>query len=82
MYLPSNSYLKHLKMPIEKAESTTPARKKSMIEPWRKPPIGYPCLSEQMGIKPETLIFRKFVALNARILLYMEAELVDLEKLL
>lgn len=33
-----------------------------------------------MGVKPETLIFRKFVALNARMLLYMQAELVVLEK--
>ena len=42
--------------------------------------MGYPSLSERMGVKPETLIFRKFVALNARMLLYMQAELVMLEK--
>ena len=35
-----------------------------------------------MGLKPETLIFRKFVALNARMLLYMQAELAVLEKTL
>jgi hypothetical protein len=49
------------------------------VEAWRTRPLGYPRLSERMGVKPETLIFRKFVALNARMLLYMQAELVDLE---
>jgi hypothetical protein len=32
-----------------------------------------------MGVKPETLIFRKYVVLNARMLLYMQAELLELE---
>ncbi|KAI4675045.1 uncharacterized protein J4E88_007949 [Alternaria novae-zelandiae] len=49
---------------------------------WQNHPIGYPRLSERMGLKPETLIFRKFVALNARMLLYMQAELAVLEKTL
>jgi hypothetical protein len=49
------------------------------VEAWRTRPLRYPRLSELMGVKPETLIFRKFVALNARMLLYMQAELVDLE---
>lgn len=35
-----------------------------------------------MGIKPETLIFRKFTGLNARMLLYMQALLAVLESLL
>jgi len=51
-------------------------------ESWRNHPVGYPRLSERMGLKPEILIFRKFVALNARILLYMQAELASLEKTL
>ncbi|KAH4029310.1 hypothetical protein HBH70_238340 [Parastagonospora nodorum] len=70
-------------MPIEKTGSNIQAEKEAaMVEAWRSTPLGYPRLSERMGLKPETLIFRKFVALNARILLYMQAELVDLERAL
>ena len=54
----------------------------ALVEAWRSTPLGYPRLAERMGLKPETLIFRKFVGLNARILLYMQAELVDLERAL
>ena len=56
------------------------ARKASSATAWLNHPIGYPRLSERMGVKPETLIFRKFVALNARILLYKQAELAILEQ--
>ncbi|KAF2641830.1 hypothetical protein P280DRAFT_468343 [Massarina eburnea CBS 473.64] len=42
--------------------------------------IGYPKLSGQMEIVPETAIFRRFGALNARNLLYMQSELMALEK--
>jgi hypothetical protein len=54
-------------------------KRSTYSESWRNHPVGYPRLSERMGLKPETLIFRKFVALNARILLYMQAELASLE---
>lgn len=42
--------------------------------------IGYPRLSGQMGLIPETQIFRSFRALNARNLLYLQAELNVLEE--
>jgi len=62
-------------------EKSKRSRKKAALSAaWRNHPIGYPRLSERMGVKPETLIFRKFVALNARMLLYMQAELAILEK--
>ncbi|KAF2084079.1 hypothetical protein K490DRAFT_49917 [Saccharata proteae CBS 121410] len=40
---------------------------------------GYPRLAEEMELIPETFIFRRFGALNARNLLYLQAELVELE---
>lgn len=69
-------------MTAEKTKSANKAKRKATIEAWRTRPIGYPRLSERMGVKPETLIFRKFVALNARMLLYMQAELLELERAL
>jgi hypothetical protein len=71
--------LKSAKMTTEKAKATR-KKKAAILEAWRTRPLGYPRLSERMGVKPETLIFRKFSALNARILLYMQAELIILEK--
>lgn len=44
--------------------------------------MGYPKLAGQMEILPEIAIFRRFGALNARSLLYQQAELIHLEKLL
>jgi len=41
--------------------------------------IGYPKLAARMAMRPETSIFRKFSTLNARNLLYMQAELANLE---
>ncbi|KAJ9665654.1 hypothetical protein H2201_004138 [Coniosporium apollinis] len=41
---------------------------------------GYPKLGRQMGLMPETAIFRRFGALNAENLLYLQAELIHLEK--
>jgi hypothetical protein len=41
---------------------------------------GYPKLARYMGASPEIAIFRRFVALNAKNLLYLQAELVHLEK--
>lgn len=42
--------------------------------------IGYPKLAAKMEILPEVAIFRRFGALNAQNLLYMQAELVYLKK--
>jgi len=45
------------------------------------PPIdGYPKLACHMGIHPELAIFRRFGNLNALNLLYLQAELIHLEK--
>ena len=41
---------------------------------------GYPKLAGQMELIPETAIFRRFGALNAQNLLYLQAELIYLEK--
>jgi hypothetical protein len=41
---------------------------------------GYKKLASLMGQNPEVAIFRRFNTLNARNLLYLQAELVDLEK--
>jgi hypothetical protein len=40
---------------------------------------GYPKLSRLMAFYPEVAIFRRFGALNAENLLYLQAELQDLE---
>lgn len=49
-------------------------------DPLRHLVIGYPKLAGQMEIQPETAIFRRFGALNARNLLYLQAEIMTLEK--
>ena len=41
---------------------------------------GYPRLANHMGASPEIAIFRRFDVLNAKNLLYLQAELVHLEK--
>ncbi|KAK8225373.1 hypothetical protein HDK77DRAFT_487474 [Phyllosticta capitalensis] len=43
------------------------------------PPPGYPRLAERMGLKPQTAIFRRFAFLNKLNLLYLQAELVEIE---
>ncbi|KAI4632123.1 uncharacterized protein J4E87_001594 [Alternaria ethzedia] len=43
---------------------------------------GYPKLARQMGVFPESAIFRSFGALNAKNLLYLQAELTYLEEAL
>lgn len=48
-------------------------------DPLRDLVTGYPKLAGQMGILPEVAMFRKFSALNARKLLYLQAELTGLE---
>jgi len=41
---------------------------------------GYPKLAGHMELEPEAAIFRRFGALNARNLLYLQCELCSLEK--
>lgn len=41
---------------------------------------GYPMLASQMETQPEMALFRRFGALNAQNLLYLQAELVSLEQ--
>jgi hypothetical protein len=42
-------------------------------------PIGYPMLAEHIGNHPDCASFRIFAALNARNILYLQAELLELE---
>lgn len=42
-------------------------------------PEGYPRLAALQGTYPQLGIYRRFATLNARNLLYLQAELVDLE---
>lgn len=44
------------------------------------PPAGYPTLASRMSLIPEIAIFRRFGALNAQNLLYLQAELQDMEQ--
>ena len=73
-------------MPDEEKQELPPPKPKpqkgdkEFVEAWTNHPIGYPRLSERMGVRTETMIFRKFSALNSRMLLYMQAELALLEK--
>ncbi|KAL9115130.1 MAG: hypothetical protein Q9227_000924 [Pyrenula ochraceoflavens] len=45
-----------------------------------QPAHGYPALAHLVGHEPGFAIFRRFGALNAKLLLYMQAELVQLEQ--
>lgn len=74
-------FLFHLSnMGAEKIMPTRKPKQPDTPEAWRTHPIGYPRFAERMGVKPETLVFRKFTSLQARTLLYMQAELVELER--
>jgi hypothetical protein len=68
---------------LEKAVAATKVvkKKKHIVigNRWRNHPIGYPRLAERIAVKPETGIYRRFDALNARHLLYLQAELVAIE---
>lgn len=57
-------------------------RKKTepFVRAWEHHPIGYPRLSERISLKPETGIYRRFDGLNARRILYLQAELCMLEQ--
>lgn len=43
-------------------------------------PVGYPTLASRMSLIPEIAVFRRFGALNAQNLLYLQAELQDMEQ--
>ena len=47
---------------------------------WRTYPRGYPMIAERIASKPQTAIYRRFDALNARHILYLQAELCTLER--
>jgi hypothetical protein len=42
--------------------------------------MGYPKIAAQMGLIPETAMFRRFGALNARNLLYLQCDLASIEE--
>lgn len=42
-------------------------------------PPGYPRLAERMSVIPEQAVFRRFGALNAQRLLFLQAELIHFE---
>ena len=49
-------------------------------DPFQGIVVGYPKLAAKIEIQPETAIFRRFGALNAQNLLYLQAELTCLEQ--
>ncbi|EFQ95906.1 hypothetical protein PTT_04360 [Pyrenophora teres f. teres 0-1] len=69
---------------LEKASTLVGKKRKKASSPfthaWKNHPRGYPMLAERIAVKPETGIYRRFDALNARHLLYLQAELCILEK--
>ncbi|KAF2643692.1 hypothetical protein P280DRAFT_537296 [Massarina eburnea CBS 473.64] len=56
--------------------------KAKCFDPFAHNAKGYAKLAAQMGQLPETAIFRRFGALNARNLLYLQSELTSLEEAL
>ena len=52
----------------------------SLVDPLQHLVVGYPKIAGEMAIKPESAIFRSFGELNAKDLLYRQAELAYLEK--
>jgi hypothetical protein len=52
----------------------------SVPDPLHHLVVGYPKIAGHMNIQPETTIFRRFGELNAKNLLYLQAELVLLEE--
>ena len=43
-------------------------------------PVGYPKLAEYVAVEPQLAIFKRFGALNAENLLFMQAEIAGLEE--
>ncbi|KAL1592013.1 hypothetical protein SLS60_011605 [Paraconiothyrium brasiliense] len=71
--------------PLEGKTEAPPPSARS--DPFSNLAKGYPTLATRMGVIPSTAMFRRFGALNARNLLYLqndliqlEAELIELEK--
>jgi hypothetical protein len=50
------------------------------VDALTEPPEGYPQIASFMGEFPEMAMVRRFRGLNARNLLYLQAELVQIEK--
>lgn len=63
----------------EVASSCSSSSTTSTCSPLNAPP-GYPKLAELMNLIPETSIFRRFGTLNSLNLLYLQAELTDIER--
>lgn len=68
-------------LPQANAESTPTygSPSTSTFSPLNAPP-GYPKLAALMNLIPETCIFRRFGTLNSLNLLYLQAELTDIER--
>lgn len=63
----------------QQTSETASGRSSSSVSTLDAPP-GYPKLAELMNILPETSIFRRFGTLNSLNLLYLQAELTDIER--
>ena len=68
--------------PAEPSESNGSPRPSSLppFREYRKPEYNYPALAKEVGLRPGLGIFRRFAALNAKSLLYLQAEIADLEE--
>jgi hypothetical protein len=64
-------------MASEAAEDNLPSPK--LEEDLSRPVAGYPSIARKMGEFPDLAAFRRFRALNAKNLLYYQAELIVLE---
>lgn len=62
----------------QQANETASSHSSVSASPLNAPP-GYPKLAELMNILPETSIFRSFGTLNSLNILYLQAELTDIE---
>ncbi|KAK0637821.1 hypothetical protein DIS24_g10427 [Lasiodiplodia hormozganensis] len=58
----------------------TPSGHSSLSNAPLNAPPGYPKLAELMNVVPETAVFRRFGTLNSLNLLYLQAELTDIEQ--
>ncbi|ORY03043.1 hypothetical protein BCR34DRAFT_676114 [Clohesyomyces aquaticus] len=59
--------------------TTTPGFDQPPNHPLDDLVAGYPKLAGRMGLRPETAVFRRFGALNARCILYLQNDLIELE---
>ncbi|KAF1950594.1 hypothetical protein CC80DRAFT_554142 [Byssothecium circinans] len=65
---------------MAKKEKPAKAPEKPLSDPLANLITGYPKLAGRMAIIPETAMFRRFGALNARNLLYLQSDLISLEE--